>query len=129
MRKTMFVVAVLTALLAPAAAVAGPSRYDALFDALWGKVDENFYDPHFHGLDWKAVGARYRGQLAGVHSDAEFQKLASAMLGELHASHTYIQLPSNSPASSVGIGVRFHTIGGATRAVQGAPVSGAGVVG
>jgi len=31
--------------------------YTALFDATWSTVNDNFYDPAFHGVDWKAVGA------------------------------------------------------------------------
>jgi carboxyl-terminal processing protease len=114
MRKALLAAAVAAAFIAPSlgADTAPAAKYDALFDALWRKVDENFYDPHFHGVDWTAASARYRGQLNGVHSDTDFAKLASAMLGELHASHTYIAPPSNSSASGVGIGVRFHTIEG-----------------
>ncbi len=123
MRKTIIAAAIAAALMAPSAADPAPGKYDAVFDALWAKVDENFYDPHFHGLDWKAVGARYRGQLGAVRDDAGFARLASAMLGELHASHTYIQLPDNSPASNVGIGVRFHTIAGQSVATEVSPLS------
>jgi carboxyl-terminal processing protease len=99
------------------------SKYEALFDALWTKVDQNFYDPHFHGVDWRAAGTRYREKLAGVHSDAEFERLAAAMLDGLHASHTYIRPPSESPASSAGIGVRVHTIEGKDVVTQVAPLS------
>jgi len=71
------------------------SKYEALFDALWTKVDQNFCDPHFHGVDWRAAGTRYREKLPRVHSDAEFERLATAMLDGLHASHTYIRPPQN----------------------------------
>ncbi len=124
---------ILTALVVAAVAFAAQSmgakdevtqsKYEALFDALWAKVDQNFYDPHFHGVDWRAAGTRYREKLPRVHSDAEFERLATAMLDGLHASHTYIRPPSESPASSAGIGVRVHTIEGRDVVTQVAPLS------
>jgi carboxyl-terminal processing protease len=122
MRKIPAILAATTFAFAAQGALA-QSKYDALFDALWSKVDQNFYDPHFHGVDWKAAGAHYREKLAGVESDAQFEALASAVLAELHASHTHITPPSDSPASSVGIGVRVHTIVGQDVVTQIAPLS------
>ena len=125
--------AVVTMAAAAQAAEAGnvvaQSKYDVLFDALVVEVDQQFYDPHFHGVDWKAATARYRAHLGSVHNDAEFEKLASAMLDELHTSHTYIQPPFGSPATSVGIGVRVHSIEGESVATQVALLSDAWRVG
>lgn len=122
MRRALFALTIALALAAPSLAAA-PTRYEALFDALWSKVDANFYDPNFHGVDWKAAGLRYRAKLGGVTGDADFKRLASAMLNELRASHTFIAAPSTSPASSVGIAVRFHEIEGKQVATQIAALS------
>src|SRR6266498_3698975 len=40
-----------------------------LFDEVWSRVRESFYDPKFAGLNWQAVGARYRPQLAEPGAD------------------------------------------------------------
>jgi hypothetical protein len=66
-----------------------------LFDLLGASVDQSFYDPHFHGIDRRAPRARDRKRLAEVADDDQFEKLASAMLDELHASLTDLQPPSN----------------------------------
>ena len=133
MRKIPGALAVVTMAAAAQAAepgnVVAQSKYAVVFDALVVEVDQQFYDPHFHGVDWKATAARYHAHLGSVHNDAEFEKLASTMLDELHTSHTYIQPPSGSPASSVGIGVRVHSIDGKNVATQVASLSDAWRVG
>lgn len=87
------------------------SKYTPLFEAVWSTVNDNFYDPSFHGVDWKKIGERYRGKLGTVATDVQFEKLAGDMLGELGTSHLYIVPPSLSSASGVGIGVRYRNIG------------------
>lgn len=86
------------------------AKYARLFEALWTTVDSNFYDPSFHGLDWKAIGERYRAGVGELESDEQFERLASQMLATLGTSHLYVVPPSDSSASGVGIGVRFRTI-------------------
>src|SRR5215475_5308231 len=110
-------------LCAPAQA----SDYPALFDKVWSTVNDNFYDPGFHGVDWKAVGARYRARLGGVKNDKDFETLASAMLEEIGTSHIYIVPPKNSSASGAGIGVDFRDIGGETIVSEVTPLSDADV--
>ena len=55
-------------LLGSATASAQTASYEALFDEVWSTVDQNFYDPYFHGVDWKAVREKHRAKLAGVRS-------------------------------------------------------------
>jgi carboxyl-terminal processing protease len=114
-RRTVLagLVAVAASMGVVAAADDKPS-YPALFDATWNAVNDNFYDPAFHGVDWKQVGDKYRARLGGVTNDKQFAALASAMLAEIGTSHLYIVPPSASSASGTGIGVRFHQIGGET---------------
>ena len=44
-------------------------RYTKAFDAVWKTVDQQFYDPSFLGVNWKAVGEQYRGRAQKVHND------------------------------------------------------------
>jgi len=125
MRKMMMAAgAVLAAALAGTAAAdnAQPS-YATVFDATWKTVDDNFYDPNFHGVDWKAVGDRYRAKLPGVTNDKQFEALVSAMLHEIGTSHIYIVPPSASKASGAGIGVRYREIDGQNIVSEIAPLS------
>ena len=36
----------------------------SIFEDVWQTVRDRFYDPHFNGLDWSAVGERYRAAAA-----------------------------------------------------------------
>ena len=52
-----------------------------------GALNDRFYDPDFHGVDWPAQRAKYRpwALAASVHED--FADVMNLMLGELNASH------------------------------------------
>jgi carboxyl-terminal processing protease len=103
--------------------------YRVVFDAAWKTVDENFYDPNFHRVDWKAVGDRYRARLGGVKTDAQFEALVTAMLKEIGTSHIGIGPPSGSKASGAGVGIKFKEIGGATIVSEITPLSDAHAAG
>lgn len=121
-------------LLLTSAAQAAPAetpraKYERLFDAAWKTVDENFYDPQFHGADWKAVGRRYRAELPRVTDDAAFEALVSRMLGELKSSHLHVRPPSASSARSVAPAFETGRFDGLRVITQIAPASDAKVQG
>ncbi|MFO1186661.1 MAG: hypothetical protein U1E87_03940 [Alphaproteobacteria bacterium] len=89
---------------APELPAATPS-YAALFDEVWNTVEENFYDPTFHGHDWRAIGDNYRPKVAPVRDDAAFSRLANAMLDELGVSHLFLNPPARVREES-GVGIR-----------------------
>jgi len=64
------------------------AAYEREFEAVWKAVRDRFYDEKTRGLDWNAVGERYRARLSEARDDRTFAALANAMLGELRASHT-----------------------------------------
>lgn len=66
------------------------------FNQFWRHLNTGFYDPKMHGVDWKAVRARYEPLLPYVSSKEDFAALLSLMVGELNASHTEIT-PAPSP--------------------------------
>ncbi len=84
--------------------------YSDLFVSVWETVNERFYDPEFNGVDWKAVGERYRPLAAKAKTDAEFHGLMQKMLGELPVSHLGLGMPGQQ--GHIGIGVRTHNIDG-----------------
>jgi carboxyl-terminal processing protease len=59
-----------------------------VFEEVWRAVREHFYDPTFHGLDWGAVGERYRALAAAAGSGEERSSVINLMLAELGTSHT-----------------------------------------
>ncbi len=59
----------------------------AVFDEAWRALNENFYDPGFHGVDWPAQRVKYRPWALEASTKADFADIVNLMLGELNASH------------------------------------------
>ncbi|MFN4296194.1 MAG: S41 family peptidase [Brevundimonas sp.] len=102
--------------------------YAAVFEGLDQAVRANYYDPRFGGHDWNAISARYRDRVAGVRSDAEFQRLGREMLGELGVSHVAVHLPGQA-GPTMGLGALWEEIDGHPVIVEIDPASGARAAG
>jgi len=59
-----------------------------IFDFVWRTINEKYYDSSFHGVDWRAVGERYRPRMEAASSDQEFYAQFELMLAELRDDHT-----------------------------------------
>lgn len=78
------------------------------FDEGWRIIYNEFYDPQFHGIDWKAMREKYRPLAAAQATIRGFNDVVSLMLGELNASHLGISGPRKGPDISTGmLGLRF----------------------
>jgi len=73
------------------------------FDEAWQTLNHHFYDPHFHGCDWKAMWRKYRPLAAQAATIHDFNDVVSLMLGELNASHLGISGPARGPKVSTGM--------------------------
>ena len=73
--------------------VLGPSGRQIAFDFVWGTIDQRYFDAQFNGIDWKAIGDRYRPQAMATRYDDDFWDLLDRMSGELHDSHTRVETP------------------------------------
>ncbi len=91
-------------------------RYSDVFQSLWSTVNDKFYDPGFIGVDWKAVGERYRPQAERARNDDEFFAVMQKMLLELPVSHLQISMPRGT--GQAGTGIRTHQIEGRTVVVH-----------
>ena len=68
-----------------------------MFEQSWRLLNENFYDPRFHGVDWLRVRERYRPLVKHVVHKEDFYALVSLMFGELNASHLGIGGKTGTP--------------------------------
>jgi len=91
-------------------------RFDAekqvVFDQAWSTLNRTFYDEKYHGQDWTALRARFEPFAQGAQTPDELRRVINLMIGELNASHSGINRPSDGfgsqPASRVGdLGLRF----------------------
>ena len=58
-----------------------------MFEQSWRLLNDNFYDPQFHGANWAAVRTKYRALVKHCAMKEDLYTLISLMLGELNASH------------------------------------------
>ncbi|CAN1531152.1 Peptidase_S41_TRI domain containing protein [Caulobacteraceae bacterium] len=80
-----------------------------VFDQVWGILDRGFYDPKFHGADWKALRTTFAPYIAGARTGDELRRVLNLMIGELNASHTGMRGPdtSTTPGRVGDLGLRF----------------------
>lgn len=83
-----------------------------VFDEAWSTLNRAFYDEKFHGQDWTALRDRFEPFAQGAQTPDELRRVINLMIGELNASHSGINRPTEGfgaqPASRVGdLGLRF----------------------
>jgi carboxyl-terminal processing protease len=65
-----------------------------VFDEVWSRVRDSFYDPKLRGLDWEEIGRKYRPRSA--MPGADLSRVINQMLAELGASHTSYYTPAET---------------------------------
>jgi len=90
----------------------------AVFDDVWETIQDRYYDPKFHGIDWQAKRTAFRPLAARAGNAQEFYDVLRQMIASLRDAHTRVYSPDEkfdwwSP--------RFVTVGLTVREVEGAP--------
>ena len=62
-------------------------EWHQIFDEVWRMERAYFYDPNMHGLDWRAVRARYEPLLEFVQRREDLSELLVEMIGEMQVGH------------------------------------------
>ena len=76
---------------APLMALVDPRQeWRQMFDEAWRLERDFYYDPAMGGLDWKAMGERYRQLVPYVAHRADLNYILGELIGELSTSHTYV---------------------------------------
>jgi Tol biopolymer transport system component/C-terminal processing protease CtpA/Prc len=106
---------------------------EALFDHVYIRTKNIFYEPTFHGNDWDFLYSEYKEYLPHIGNEYEFAELLSEMLGELNVSHAggrYRSSIENADATaSLGIFIDYdHDDNGIriTEVIEGGPLDKAG---
>ena len=58
-----------------------------MFDHVWLRTKNIFYEPTFHGVNWDKLRTEYEKHLPSIGNGHEFSELISEMIGELNVSH------------------------------------------
>ncbi|MDP0880787.1 hypothetical protein, partial [Klebsiella variicola] len=71
---------------------------DYIFNHAWRQVNDKFYDPEIHGIDWASFREDYSKYLPYINNNYDFRDMLSEMLGELNGSHTGARYYSSTSA-------------------------------
>ena len=100
----------------PAGAALDAAARERAFDFVWGTINARYYDPNYHGADWRAVGERYRPLALAAPDDESFWDVLDRMTGELRDAHTRVESPKRvelrKNEESVTFGFSFVPIDG-----------------
>lgn len=66
------------------------AEWRQIFHESWRQMRDYFYDPGLHGVDWKAVRAKYEPLLEHVNHRADLTYVIGEMISELNAGHAYV---------------------------------------
>lgn len=87
-------------------AVVDPRReWMQMFDEAWRLERDFYYDPGMGGLDWKAVGEKYRQLVPFAAHRGDMNYILGELIGELATSHAYVGGGDAPHASHVEIGL------------------------
>ncbi len=74
-----------------------------IFNHAWRQVQDKFYDPAIHGIDWKAYHDDYARFLPHITNNYDFAEMLGEMLGELNGSHTGARYYAYNSAPGVAV--------------------------
>ncbi|MDE6049491.1 MAG: PDZ domain-containing protein, partial [Paramuribaculum sp.] len=79
-----------------------------IFNHAWRQVQDKFYDPAIHGIDWKGYHDDYARFLPHINNNYDFAEMLGEMLGELNGSHTGARYyPYNSAQQIASLGAFY----------------------
>ncbi len=65
-------------------------EWEQIYNEAWRQMRDFFYDPGMHGVDWKAMKAKYAAMLPYVNHRADLSYLIGEMISELSVGHAYV---------------------------------------
>lgn len=67
-----------------------PQEWAQIFDEAWRAYRDGFYLENMHGVDWKAIKAKYECLLPYAKTRLDLNYIISEMIGELACGHAYV---------------------------------------
>ena len=66
------------------------AEWKQMFDESWRQMRDFFFAPNMHGVDWRAMRAKYAPLVEHVNHRADLTYVIGEMIGELNSGHTYV---------------------------------------
>lgn len=84
-----------------------PQEWAQIFDEAWRAYRDGFYVDNMHGVDWKAMKAKYAVLLPYVKTRLDLNYVIGEMIGELCSGHAYVnpgetERPERIPTGLLG---------------------------
>lgn len=67
-----------------------PQEWAQIFDEAWRAFRDGFYLENMHGLDWKAIRAKYEVLVPYAQTRLDLNYIIGEMIGELACGHAYV---------------------------------------
>lgn len=71
----------------------------AAFNEFYRAYNRSFYDPAFHGRDWRATNEKYLKFIPSIGHRSEMATVLNMIIGEVEASHTEVGAAPGGPGS------------------------------
>lgn len=81
------------------------AEWQQIFNDAWRLERDMFYDPGMHGVDWKAMRARYDKLLKDCVTREDVNFVLGELIGELNASHAYRGGGDQEQPARLGVGL------------------------
>ncbi len=73
-----------------------PTERKQIFNEAWRALNENFYDPDFHGQNWSELRKIYEPVILSASTYEDFRYMFNVMIGQVNSSHMGFYPPRNS---------------------------------
>lgn len=81
------------------------SEKNQVFEEAWRTIRDGFYDPKFHGYDWKKLHDKYKERTINASTTHDFTDMFNLMLGELNSSHMGMRVPERAETQTERTGL------------------------
>ncbi|MGN0257631.1 MAG: PDZ domain-containing protein [Bacteroides sp.] len=82
-----------------------PQEWAQIFDEAWRAYRDGFYLENMHGVDWKAIKAKYAVLLPYVKSRLDLNYVIGEMISELACGHAYVNPGQYPKAQRIPMGL------------------------
>lgn len=82
-----------------------PQEWAQIFDEAWRAFRDGFYLENMHGVDWKAIKAKYAVLLPYVKTRLDLNYVIGEMIGELNCGHAYVNPGETKRADRIKTGL------------------------
>ncbi len=80
-------------------------EWKQVFNDVWRKYRDFFYDPNMHGVDWEKMHEQYGSLIDDALTRGDVNFILQNLIGELNSSHTYVGGGETDRAKNVGTGM------------------------